>query len=84
MVKNLRTNYLTYGRLGNRVWKKVLCGQDIIDKAKQNAVDRGIVLRENISVKSAADFLASEIFDDFRIEIFYGVLREDPLALFVG
>jgi hypothetical protein len=84
MTKNLRSNYLTYGRLGNRVWKKVLCGQDIIDKAKQNANDRGIVLRENISVKSAADFLANEIFDDFRIEPFYGILKADPLALYVG
>jgi len=84
MVKNLRANYLTHGRLGNRVWKKVLCGQDIIDKAKENAQDRGIVLRENISVKSAADFLATEVFDDFRIEPFYGVLKADPLLHYVG
>jgi len=83
MVKNLRANYLTYGRLGNSVWKKVLCGQDIINKAKENATDRNITLRENISVKSAADFLAAEIFDDFRIEPFYGVLKADPLALYV-
>lgn len=84
MVKNLRTNYLTSGRLGNRVWRKVLCGQDIIDKAKENAADRGIILRENISVKSAADFLKNECFDDFKIEPFYGILKADPLALYVG
>lgn len=84
MTKNLRSNYLTSGRLGNRVWRKVLSGQEIIDKAKENATDRGITLRENISVKSAADFLKTECFDDFRIEPFYGVLRVDPLALYAS
>ena len=84
MTKNLRANYLTSGRLGNRVWRKVLSGQEIIDKARENAADRGVILRENISVKSAADYLKNECFDDFRIEPFYGVLRDDPLALYVG
>ena len=84
MTKNLRANYLTKGRLGNRVWKKVLCGQEIIDKAREMATDRDIILRENLSVKSAADFLKTECFDVFCIEPFYGVLKADPLALYVG
>ena len=83
MVKNLRTNYLTSGRLGNRVWRKVLSGQEIIDKAKSMAADRDINLRENISVKSAANFLKTECFDDYKIEIFYGILRPDPLKHYV-
>lgn len=84
MVKNLRANYLTSGRLGNRVWRKVLCGQEIIDKARANAQDRGIILRDNISVKSAAEFLKTEVFDDFKIEPYYGILRADPLELYVS
>ncbi len=84
MTRNLRSNYLTSGRLGNRVWRKVLSGQNIIDKAKENASDRGVILRENISVRSAADFLKDEVFDDFKIEPFYGVLKADPLQLYVS
>ena len=84
MVKNLRDNYLTSGRLGNRVWRKVLCGQEIIDKAQEMAADRGIKLKENMSVKSAANFLASECFDDYKIEPYRGILKVDPLALYVG
>lgn len=84
MAKNARVNYLTRGRLGNRVWKKVLSGQEIINKACDMASDRNIILRDNISVRSAAIFLKTECFDDFEIEIFYGVLKADPLEIYVS